>query len=54
MISKRALWPGVAAHTFDPSTQTDLWVQGQSGHQSEFQDSQSYEEKHCLSRGGTK
>ena len=42
--------------TFIPSTwsvgkrQTDLWVQGQSSLQSEFQDSQGYTEKPCLEK----
>ena len=42
--------------TFHPSTwsvgkrQTDLWVQVQSGLQSEFQDSQGYTEKPCLEK----
>ena len=30
--------------------QTDLWVQGQHGLQSEFQDSQGYTEKQCLEK----
>jgi hypothetical protein len=28
----------------------DLWVQGQPGLQSQFQDSQGYKEKHCLKK----
>jgi len=41
------------AHAFNPSTQEaeasgSLWVLGQPGLQSEFQDSQSYAEKSCL------
>ena len=42
--------------TFIPSTwsvgkrQTDLWVQGQSGLQSKFQDNQGYTEKPCLEK----
>ena len=42
--------------TFNPSTwsvgkrKTDLWVQGQPGLQSEFQDSQGYTGKHCLEK----
>jgi 1,2-phenylacetyl-CoA epoxidase PaaB subunit len=30
--------------------QADFWVQGQSGLQSEFQDSQNYTEKLCLEK----
>jgi hypothetical protein len=30
--------------------QTDLWVRGQPGLQSEFQDSQGYTEKPCLEK----
>jgi hypothetical protein len=30
--------------------QTDFWVQGQPGLQSEFQDSQGYTEKPCLKK----
>ena len=30
--------------------QADFWVQGQSGLQSEFQDSQGYTEKPCLEK----
>jgi hypothetical protein len=30
--------------------QTDFWVQGQPGLQSEFQDSQGYTEKPCLEK----
>jgi hypothetical protein len=30
--------------------QVDFWVRGQSGLQSEFQDSQSYTEKPCLEK----
>jgi len=30
--------------------QADVWVQGQPGLQSEFQDSQGYTEKHCLEK----
>jgi hypothetical protein len=43
----------VVAHAFNPSTQeaeTGLWVWGQSGLQSEFQDSQGYTEKPCLKK----
>ena len=41
------------AHAFHPSTQEaeaegSLWVQDQSGLQSEFQNSQEYAEKPCL------
>jgi hypothetical protein len=45
-------WPGVVAHTFNPSTREAeagrflSW--GQPGLQSEFQDSQGYTEKPCL------
>jgi hypothetical protein len=36
-------------HAFNPSTwEVDLWVQGQPGLQSEFQDSRGYTEKPCL------
>jgi hypothetical protein len=31
-------------------TQANFWVQGQSGLQSEFQDSQGYTEKPCLNQ----
>ena len=47
---------GVVAHTFNPSTQEleadgYLWVWGQPGLQSEFQDSQgNYTEKPCLEK----
>ena len=46
-------------HAFNPSTQEAeaeveaggyLWVQGQPGPQSEFQDSQGYIEKFCLNQ----
>jgi hypothetical protein len=44
------------AHTFNSSNgrqrQADIWVRGQPGLQSEFQDSQGYTEKPCL--GGKK
>ena len=44
----------MVVHAFDPSTQeaeqADLWVQGQPGLQSEFQDSQDYTEKPCLEK----
>jgi hypothetical protein len=48
----------VVAHAFNPSTLEaeagSLWVQGQPGLQSEFQDSQGYIEKPCLeeNKGG--
>jgi hypothetical protein len=51
----------VVVHAFTPSTdrrqrQADLWVEGQPGLQSKFQDSQGYTEKPCLrktrERGG--
>jgi hypothetical protein len=42
----------VVTHAFNPSTwearQADIWVRGQPGLQSEFQDSQGYTEKPCL------
>jgi hypothetical protein len=43
------------AHAFNPSTQEAeadfvLWVRGQPGLQSEFQDSQGYTEKPCLEK----
>ena len=43
------------AHSFNPSTKEaeagrSLWVQGQPGLQSEFQDSQGYTEKPCLEK----
>jgi hypothetical protein len=55
---------GVAAHTFNSSTQeaeaggflssrpawSTNWVLGQSGLQTEFQDSQGYTEKPCLKK----
>jgi hypothetical protein len=34
--------------------QADIWVRGQSGLQSEFQDSQSYTKKLCLEKPKTK
>jgi hypothetical protein len=34
--------------------QTDFWVQGQPGLQSEFKDSQGYTEKPCLEKTKTK
>jgi hypothetical protein len=44
----------VVVHTFNPSTWEaeagGFLVQGQSGLQSEFQDSQGYTEKHCLEK----
>ena len=45
----------VVAHTFNPSTQEaeaggSLWVRGQPGRQSEFQDNQDYTEKHYLEK----
>lgn len=47
--------PDVVAHTFDPSTREakaggSLWVPGQPGLQSEFQDSQGYPEKPYLQK----
>jgi hypothetical protein len=33
--------------------QADFWVGGQSGLQSEFQDSQGYTGKHCLKKNQT-
>jgi hypothetical protein len=40
---------GLLAQAFSPSTwKADLWVWGQPGPQSEFQDSQGYTEKLCL------
>jgi hypothetical protein len=46
--------PGVVAHAFNPSNrrqrQVDFWVRGQSGLQSEFQDSQGYTEKPFLKK----
>ena len=50
----------VAAHTFKPSTLEaeaglSLWVRGQRGLQSEFQDTlQSYVEKPCLKKQNNK
>ena len=42
----------MVAHTFNPSTREadagGFWVRGQSGLQSELQDSQGYTEKPCL------
>jgi hypothetical protein len=54
--SKTFQWQAVVAHAFNPSTWeaeaggslADLWVKGQPGLQSEFQDSQGYTEKPCL------
>jgi hypothetical protein len=44
----------VVAHAFNPSTwrqrQADLWVQGQPGLQSEFQETQGFTEKPCLKK----
>ena len=41
-------------HTFDPSTQkaeqVDLWVRGQPGLQSKFQDSQATQRTLCLKK----
>ena len=44
------------AHAFNPGRQRqlDLWVQGQPGLQSEFQDSQGYTEKPCLEKAKKK
>jgi hypothetical protein len=47
------------AHTFNPSTQEaeagrSLWVQGQPGLQSEFQDIQGYIVTHCLKKAEKK
>jgi hypothetical protein len=39
---------------FRRQRQADLQVQGQSGLQSKFQDSQGYTEKHCLAKQPTK
>jgi hypothetical protein len=52
-IEKPILRPGMVAHTFNASTWEaeaggSLWVGGQPGLQSEFQDSQGYTEKPCL------
>jgi hypothetical protein len=49
----------VVAHNFNPSTQKAeaaafLWVRGQPGLQSEFQDSQGYTEKPCFEKTKTK
>jgi hypothetical protein len=45
-------------HAFNPSTReaeaADFWVWGQTGLQSEFQDTQGYIEKHCLKKQKTK
>jgi hypothetical protein len=48
------LW-AMVVHAFNPSTWEaeaggSLWVRGQPGLQSEFQDSQGYTEKHCLEK----
>jgi hypothetical protein len=44
----------MVVQTFNPALkrqrQVDLWVQGQPGLQSEFQDSQGYTEKFCLKK----
>jgi hypothetical protein len=40
----------MGTHTFYLSTQEDLWVRGQPGLQSEFQDSQGYTEIPCLEK----
>jgi hypothetical protein len=46
--------PGVVAHAFNPSTREaeagGFLSRGQSGLQSEFQDSQGYTEKPCLEK----
>ena len=47
--------PGIVLHTFNPSTGEveaggSLWLWGQPGLQSEFQDSQGYTEKSCLKK----
>jgi hypothetical protein len=47
----------VVVPTFNPRTQEaeadeSLWIWGQSGLQSKFQDSQDYSEKPCLGVGG--
>ena len=53
-FSARLWWWWWLPLTFNPSTwtmgkrQTDLWVQGQPGLQSKFQDNQGYTEKRCL------
>ena len=44
----------MVVHVFNPSTggqmQTDFWVRGQPGLQSELQGSQGYTEKPCLEK----
>ena len=39
---------------FGKKSQSDFWVYGQHGLQSEFQDSQDYTEKYCLKNSKTK
>lgn len=51
---KRDIWPGMVVYTFNPSTWEaevgrSLSIQGLPGPQSEFQGSQGYTEKRCLS-----
>ena len=50
--------PAVVAHAFNPNTWEaeagrSLWVGGQPGLQSKFQNSQDYIEKHCLEEKST-
>jgi len=52
-FKEKCVSQAVVAHTFNPRTQgaeagRALWVQGQPGLQSKFQDSQGYTEKPCL------
>ena len=56
---KRYNYKGVVVLAFNPSIQHSeaggsLWVRGQSGLQSVFQDSQGYKDKPCLKRQNKK
>jgi hypothetical protein len=50
----RAWWRTRLVPALGRQRQVDFWVQGQSGLQSEFQDSQGYTEKPCLEKKKTK
>jgi hypothetical protein len=50
VMSGGAWWHTPLIPAFGRQRQVDLWVRGQPGLQSEFQDSQGYTEKSCLEK----
>jgi hypothetical protein len=54
MSWSRAWWRTSLIPALGRQWQADVWVRGQPGLQSEFQDSQDYTEKPCLKKTKTK